>query len=883
MNADETQTSTDAARFERLVERDQAPRSGRETFGAAVALLALLVGVPALLLTVAGAPPIPTELPGMKDFAQQLSVEDLIGVLVAIVWLVWLFFCVCVVLEVVAARRGGLAAPVPLGGPLQRLARVLVGALLLAGVVAGPAQAANAAEAPASTPTVSAGLLQADLDAEVQALDDTVQDRAEEAAAQTEAHKMYTVKTPKDGYHDNLWDIAEKHLGDGRRYTEIYELNKDRPQVDGRKLELARLIQPGWELVMPDDAVGVEQVAPPAAQEAPAAPTDTDASAEMSDTADSATSDGVGDWAGGSGLLAAVVLGAVLLRRRRRLGRTPDEDGRSIEADLRVAATTDRSAFLDLALRRLTVACRHANVSPPSAYAALLSDDSVELLLSPGSPDGVDGWTVHDEGRRWRCERTDDREVPSGVPAFPALVSIGVDAQDRDVLLDLESAGGVVAVGGDVAVAEQVASSIAVQAATAPWADTVAVTASALPDGIADIGVERLTMVGDLADELDELERHAAALPEDVLRGRVSRRSAVPSRLVVSGTVPSTSVADRLGLIAGNGSRALSVVVVGDHAAARWRLRVDDRGNLEVPQLGLSTVANRLGPAQVDAVAELFEATAEPSGPQTDRPRLPETGREADDAGWATARHRVGVIGPVELHGVDDQAVTRIDQSTEIVAFLALHPEGVHPNILSSAVWPRGVTDDVLDAAVQRAREWLGSDVDGTHLLRADADGRLSLADPVVCDWHVVASLLRASRRATSLGVETDLLRRALHLVRGEPFDRVPRGRYAWVARDDLPRSIAVVVVDAAERLVQILGGDPGGAAQAATTGLLVAPGHQPLWRSLLRVRHGAEGVSGVQRTLEEMSAALRGTTLDAETEALIEELLPPAAEGAPA
>ena len=342
-------------------------------------------------------------------------------------------------------------------------------------------------------------------------LDDLVEDRADAAAQEQAAHKIYTVKAPTDGYHDNLWDIAEKHLGDGRRYHEIFELNQDKVQVDGRKIELARLIQPGWELTMPDDAVGVERIAAAPVQ-APATPAPDPAPGDVAEPGSSQSTlvEGVGDWAGGSGLLAAAVLGAVLLRRRRRLGRTPGEDARSIEADLRVAATTDRSVWLDVALRRLTVACRHAGVVPPSAHAVLLSDDSVELLLSPGAPEGVDGWTVHDEGRRWRCERTDDLECPSDVPAYPALVSIGVDTEDRDVLLDLEAAGGVVAISGDLAVAEQVASSIAVQAATAPWADTVAVTASALPDAIADIGVERLRMVADLAERA---RRHRTSRP----------------------------------------------------------------------------------------------------------------------------------------------------------------------------------------------------------------------------------------------------------------------------------------------------------------------------------------------------------------------------------
>ena len=40
--------------------------------------------------------------------------------------------------------------------------------------------------------------------------------------------KVYVVQPPEGRYHDNLWDIAEQHLGDGRRWQEIFELNKGR-------------------------------------------------------------------------------------------------------------------------------------------------------------------------------------------------------------------------------------------------------------------------------------------------------------------------------------------------------------------------------------------------------------------------------------------------------------------------------------------------------------------------------------------------------------------------------------------------------------------------------------------------------------------------------
>jgi len=60
------------------------------------------------------------------------------------------------------------------------------------------------------------------------------------------ADKMYTVNPPVGRFHESLWEIAHNHLGDGRRYREIFELNQDRIQPDGSKLTIASLIRPGW-------------------------------------------------------------------------------------------------------------------------------------------------------------------------------------------------------------------------------------------------------------------------------------------------------------------------------------------------------------------------------------------------------------------------------------------------------------------------------------------------------------------------------------------------------------------------------------------------------------------------------------------------------------
>jgi hypothetical protein len=178
---------------------------------------------------------------------------------------------------------------------------------------------------------------------------------------------------------------------------------------------------------------------------------------------------------------------------------------------------------------------------------------------------------------------------------------------------------------------------------------------------------------------------------------------------------------------------------------------------------------------------------------------------------------------------------------------------------------------------VARAREWLGDDVHGHHYLREDAEGRLSLSEGVVCDWDAVRALFIRARSSGSRRDEVELLRRGLQLVRGESFAGTPDGRYAWVAHQDLERTMRRVVVASAHRLVELLAGDddPGGAAAAAEAGLRVDPANQLLWRDLLRARYASDRQAGVRRTLDAMGAALRDVPLEAETDALVREYLP--------
>ncbi|MFD6142004.1 LysM peptidoglycan-binding domain-containing protein [Promicromonospora sp. NPDC060271] len=82
---------------------------------------------------------------------------------------------------------------------------------------------------------------------------------ADESAADEskgEQVKYYVMKSSPDGEPEFLFQIAQRYLGDGNRYTEIFELNKGRVQPDGGTLTDPAAVLPGWVMQLPDDAEG---------------------------------------------------------------------------------------------------------------------------------------------------------------------------------------------------------------------------------------------------------------------------------------------------------------------------------------------------------------------------------------------------------------------------------------------------------------------------------------------------------------------------------------------------------------------------------------------------------------------------------------------------
>ena len=225
---------------------------------AALALLAFVVGVPIALVALA-----PMYLPHRVPTWGQLwnrvlSPDDgslLLAVLAVVAWITWAAFTASVLIELIASARRLRAPSIPLLGGLQHTASRL---LATAGVLLATAASITV---PATSAAAGALVVARDHQAPPAAVPETFAtatevDEAPAAVGTTLSATVLPTVTVKRG--DTLWDIAEHHLGDPLRYTEIRDLNLGRTQPDGGQLRDADWIQPGWVLVLPADATGAD-------------------------------------------------------------------------------------------------------------------------------------------------------------------------------------------------------------------------------------------------------------------------------------------------------------------------------------------------------------------------------------------------------------------------------------------------------------------------------------------------------------------------------------------------------------------------------------------------------------------------------------------------
>jgi hypothetical protein len=779
---------------------------------AAVVIAAVVVVPPVLLLRFIGWP-LPHS-PNVDDIAHSLrgtpiSDQVLLKALAIAGWVAWANAFACLVAEVVAWRRQRTATHVPLGGLFQPLISQLV---LSAGLLLTTARTLT----PAPT-TAAIQLRPAVLTVAVQEI----------PAATPTPEASTELPTCVVQRRDSLWVLAERHLGDGLRWREIYDLNQGLPQPAGRTLRDPNLILPGWTLRLPADAVGVvppapapvsvSPVSPAPATEAPptnpspsvpippstsapeipapstTAPTvastsapPTSGPAPARDPATNADDDADDHFpvpaalAGATLLAAAMVLKIDALRRRQMRRRPPGHtippasgDASNAERLLRAAAAKKPASRLDFALRLLAHQLADSDANDCRVESVRVADDAIEILLTsttdaPAGPFEVTG------GRAWTLRadvispELEDRAARQTAPA-PALVTVG-RLGDADVLVDLETSP--LTVAGHTETARRVLWSITTELATSPWADDLQVLyVGSPPPGVA--GLDRVEVFPTVAGAAQAVAKRSAATTRalasaghgDAWSARLANHGdGWPPIIVIIGGDEADEVP------------GASVVRVADHDVHGERTLLVDDQRCRLEPLGLDLTLPGLPAELIEPAQELIAtALADEPGPEIDL-RVPVVARyvaplelrEADDITPATdGVVLVRILGPVVIDGAPSVNRRRVK---ELIVYLAIHPDGVTTEQITAALWPGDTPSRAaFNQTVTRARAALGDDPDGQPYIGYVHDGRYRPSRYLLCD----AILLE---RAVASEVSEDFVEPT-----GQPFAATPGFEWAYV------------------------------------------------------------------------------------------------------
>lgn len=217
----------------------------------------------------------------------------------------------------------------------------------------------------------------------------------------------------------------------------------------------------------------------------------------------------------------------------------------------------------------------------------------------------------------------------------------------------------------------------------------------------------------------------------------------------------------------------------------------------------------------------------------------------------------VHVLGPVNIVGTT-QSIDRRPRVSELITYLAFHPEGCTSEAVAAALWPeRRVSAQTVANRMSEARQALGYADDGIPILRR-VSNRHVLSDHLRTDWTEFDSMTGGDSGSSEWTA-------ALEMVRGRPFDGLPDG--GWTILEGLSAWIAGRIVDVACKAASrhLDSGAVGEAEKAVRVGMMADPWDERLYRMLMVVHHVAGNRGGVELAVRSLARMLdwNGNPLD--------------------
>ncbi|POH72520.1 bacterial transcriptional activator domain-containing protein [Arthrobacter glacialis] len=475
---------------------------------------------------------------------------------------------------------------------------------------------------------------------------------------------------------ETLTGIAQEALGDATQADAIFDASTSTVQEDGQHLTDPNLIQPGWKLTIPTETTAaamteapavtlpttpetpkpvVETPAPAPEAPAPAKETQPDALAGMgiaptpavtkdapvntqtnqapapAATTQEAASAEVLDTRtiGGLGAIACAgilsVLGLLRLRQRRRRQpgkrlNMPSGDSATVELQMRAVEDPLLVADLDAGLKFLAEWAQDTNTALPQMFSARVAQDEIAIYLAAPAELPAPFIRAERDGTVWTLDASAIPEL-NRIPSapYPALVTLGQDANSAHIMVDLEFIGSL-NIDGTAEHQAQALNAMAIEMASSPWGEDLQITLVGIAEGLpAALRTGRVRHLDDMDTLLTRLrgkvkatEAAFAALGvssvEEARAMGTDAQGWIPE-IVILGTTPDEPARTELADLVSRIPRLGIAAVTAGQLAGDWTLSLHDHSTATLAPIGLQLTPQMISDPEYAQILTLLATT----------------------------------------------------------------------------------------------------------------------------------------------------------------------------------------------------------------------------------------------------------------------------------